>query len=96
MLSVNQMSNLDEAAREIQDKKLILDLAVDVQSILQILVEKGITTKEEVEQKRAMVRNAPKYKNGYTYIQQTMEEIIKYKKDPQALLREMMRRKMEE
>lgn len=89
------MSNLDEAAREIQDKKLILDLAVDVQAILQILVEKGITTKEEVEQKRAIVRNTPKYKNGYTYIQQTMEEIIKYQKDPQALIREMLRRKME-
>ena len=94
MLQTNQMSDLDGAARDLHNQKLLLDTMVDTQVILQILVEKEIVTREEVAEMRDVVKRAPKYRDAYTYIQQTAEEIKKYKDDPQALLREMLNRKL--
>lgn len=93
MLSTEQLSHLDDAKTNVNDKKMILDVAVDIQSLLRILVEKEIITREEVEEKRNEVRSSAKYKNAYTYIEQTLQEIEIYEKDPQARLREMFNRK---
>lgn len=95
MLSTEQMANLEQAERDLADKQLILNTAVDVQTILQLLVEKEIVTREEVENKRNIVRNSQKYKMAQMFIGQTKAEIDKYKADPKALIQEMFKRKME-
>lgn len=95
MLSEGQLSDLESAARNLSDKQLILNTAIDIQMLLQIMVDKSIISREEVQQKRSVVRNAPKYRNAQLYIDQTAEEIKRFQKDPQERLREMFRRKME-
>lgn len=95
MLNSDQMSNLDQAERDIEDRKLILNTAVDIQVLLRILVDKEIISREEVNRYRKEVKESPKYKNAFTYIDQTLNEIQYYKNDPKALLQEMLRRKME-
>lgn len=94
MLSMDQMSNLDAASRDIKNKKLILDTAVDVQALLRVLVEKEIITRKEVNCFRKEVRESPKWKAANTYIEQTMEEIDYYEKNPQQLLKAMFDAKL--
>lgn len=93
MLTIEQLSDLKSAQKDIENKKLILDTAIDIQALLRLLVEKDIITKEEMNQFRQEVKESPKYRNSILYIEQTLTEIEHYKSDPQALLREMMRQK---
>ena len=93
MLTIEQLSDLKSAQKDIENKKLILDTAIDTQALLRLLVEKDVITKEEMNQFRQEVKESPKYRNSILYIEQTLTEIEHYKSDPQALLREMMRQK---
>lgn len=93
MLTENQLSDLESSERELRDRKMMLDTAVDVQAILRLLVDKGIVTREEVTCMREEVRESPKYKKAYIYLEQTAAEIRKYNADPAERLREMFRRK---
>lgn len=93
MLTIEQLSDLKSAQKDIENKKLILDIAIDTQALLRLLVEKDVITKEEMNQFRQEVKESPKYRNSILYIEQTLTEIEHYKSDPQALLREMMRQK---
>mgnify|MGYP005755529009 len=95
MLDLNEMTNLEEAKRNIQDKAVILNAAIDIQALLRLLVEKEVIGKEEINSQRQEVRESFKYRNAITYIEQTMKEIEFYEKNPDARLREMFRRKME-
>ena len=93
MLTIEQLSDLRSAQKDIENKKLILDTAIDIQALLRLLVEKDVITKEEMNQFRQEVKESPKYRNSILYIEQTLTEIEHYKSDPQALLRERMRQK---
>ena len=93
MLTIEQLSDSRSAQKDIENKKLILDTAIDIQALLRLLVEKDVITKEEMNQFRQEVKESPKYRNSILYIEQTLTEIEHYKSDPQALLREMMRQK---
>lgn len=60
MLSRNANYDMNEALDEIKEKKLILDTKVETQLILQLLVSKGIVTREEVSAMREKVKNSQK------------------------------------
>ena len=95
MLNTNQMADLDSAKLDIQNKQMILNTAIDVQALLRVLVDKGVITKDEINQYRAEVRKSPKYNAAMMYVEQTLEEIELYENDPQLRLREMLNRKMQ-
>lgn len=94
MLTDEQLQNLDVALEDTKNKKLILDIGVDIQALLRILVDKEIISREEVEHYRDEVRNSPKWKGANHYIQETMKEIAILKSNPQAYLRLMFERKL--
>ena len=94
MLTMSQMSDLDATLEDLKNKKLILDIGIDIQATLRILVDKGIITREEMQKYREEVRNSPKYISSYQYLTQTLNEIIEYKNDPQKLLKAMLEAKM--
>ena len=85
----------DKLQSEAVQKKLMLDTAVDVQAILQILVSKEITTKEEVDKIRNIVKSQPKYKLAYDYINGIQTASETWKNDPQAYLKELLKAKMD-
>lgn len=95
MLSNDQLSNLDQTARELGDRKLLLKTAVDVQALLRLLVDKGIITKDEIDEKREEVSQASRYRNAILYIHETEKEIAFYKNNPEAVLKELLRRKFD-
>lgn len=88
------MSDLDATLEDLKNKKLILDIGIDIQATLRILVDKGIITREEMQKYREEVRNSPKYITSYQYLTRTLNEIIEYKNDPQKLLKAMLEAKM--
>lgn len=94
MLTTDQMGNIQNAKTDIENKKLILNTAIDIQALLRLLVEKEIISKKEINRFREEVRNSPKYRNSITYVEQTLEEIKYYENDPQALLKAIMKQKL--
>lgn len=84
---MEQMADLDAARKDLENKKLILDTAIDIQALLRLLVEKKIIAREEVNRFRKEVRLSPKWKAANTYIEQTMEEINFYQSNPQMALK---------
>lgn len=67
MLSRNANYDMDTTLNEINEKKLLLDVKVETQLILQLLVSKGIVTREEVSKMRNTVKNSSQYKPLYDY-----------------------------
>lgn len=94
MLNTNQIADLDAALDDLKNKKLILDTGIDVQAILRLLVDKGITTKEEVQKYRDEVKASPKWNAAALYVEQTLAEIKAYQNDPQLRLKAMFAQKM--
>lgn len=95
ILTSNQMSNLDSTISDLQSKKVILDTAVDVQALLQLLVELEVIRREDMAVWRKRVKNNdPKYRDTYTYIDNALEEAMMYKANPQQMLKDMLDMKM--
>ena len=67
VLSNGANYNMDDALNEINQKKLLLDTKVETQLILQLLVQKGIITREEVSEMRNKVKNSLYYIPLYDY-----------------------------
>lgn len=95
VLSYDQLAHIDETEREIINRKLIINTAIDVQVILQLLIEKEVITREDVQRMRATVSvNDSRYSNAKKWIDQAEAELAKAKADPQWVLKAMMDEKI--
>ncbi len=84
----------DEALHELMIQETIVNVAVDVQALLRILVEKEIITREEVNQYREEVRNSPKYRQVIEDIQRQKVGFQAANDNPQEYLKALFRAKM--
>lgn len=94
MFSRNANYHMNDALQEINDKKLLLDVKVETQVILQLLVAKGIVTREEVAKMRETVKNSPQYKMMYDYFDQAESKAKHYKDNPEEHLKDLMNAKL--
>lgn len=94
VLSKDANYNMDTALDEINQKKLLLDVKVETQLILQLLVAKGIVTREEVTEMRSKVKNSPNYKPLYDYFEQAEQKAQYYKNNPEQHLKDIFNAKM--
>lgn len=86
--------NMDTALHEINEKRLLLDIKAETQTILQLLVAKGIVTREEVSEMRSKVRNSSSYKSAYDYLNQSANKAEYYKNNPEEHLKDIMTAKL--
>lgn len=84
----------DEALHELMLQEAIVNTAVDIQALLQILVAKNIITREEVSEYREKVRNSPKYKATLDEIQRQKTTFQAAQSNPQEYLKAVLRAKM--
>lgn len=89
-VSNNSYYKPEEALQELQLQENILRSLIDVQAALRILVDKGIVTREEVNE----VSNSPKYKVVMDDIQRQKKGFQAAKDNPQEYLQAIMRAKM--
>ena len=94
MLSRDANYNMDTALNEINEKKLLLDVKVETQLILQLLVQKGIVSREEVSEMRNKVKNSPNYKPLYDYFELAEQKANYYKANPEQHLKDVFAAKM--
>lgn len=94
MLSRNANYDMDTALNEMNEKKLLLDVKVETQLILQLLVSKGIATREEVSSMREKVKNSPNYKPLYEYFEMAEQKVEYYKNNPEQHLKDVLAAKM--
>lgn len=94
MLSRNANYDMDTALSEINEKKLLLDVKVETQLILQLMVQKGIVTREEVSSMREKVKNSPSYKPLYEYFEKAEQKVNYYKDNPEQHLKDILEAKM--
>lgn len=85
----------DQALHELMTQQTIVDVAVDVQVLLRILVDKEIITREEVNKYREEVRNSPKYKPVIDDIQRQRKAFQAAKDNPQEYLKAILNAKMD-
>lgn len=93
-VSNDNMYKPDEALHELQTQETIMNIAVDVQTTLQILVDKGIVNREEVSAYRDRVRNSPKYKPVLEQIERQKKAFQTAKDNPQDYLKALLQAKM--
>lgn len=94
ILTEKQIKDIEATTIDFQNKLMMLDTAVDVQVILQLLVQKEIVTREEVAEMREKVRNSSKYKASRDYLIKATEELVLYANDPEARLKAMFDAKL--
>lgn len=94
MLSRNANYDMDTALNEINEKKLLLDVKVETQLILQLLVSKGIVTREEVSNMRNTVKNSSLYKPLYDYLEGAEQKANYYRNNPEQHLKDVFAAKM--
>ena len=94
MLSIDANYNMDTALDEINQKKLLLDIKVETQVILQLLVANNIVTREEVSKMRDTVKNSPNYKPLYDYFEKAEQKANYYKDNPEQHLKDVLAAKM--
>ena len=85
----------DDALHELYAQETIMKIAVDVQTVLQILVDKEIVDREEVNMYRNKVRNSPKYKPALEEIERQKIAFQKAKDNPEGYLKELFKAKLE-
>lgn len=95
ILQAEHFSNIEQTKNMIVDRDQQLNTMIDVQVILQLLVQKGIFTREEVSEMRNIVRNSERYKLAFQWIDQAKKDLLLYETDPQAILQELIRQKLE-
>ena len=93
-ISNNNYYKPDEALHELMIQETIVNVAVDVQALLRILVEKEIITREEVNQYREEVRNSPKYRSVIEDIQRQKAGFQAAKDNPEEYLKALFKAKM--
>lgn len=76
-------------------QETIMNLAVDIQALLRILVEKQIITRDEVNTYREEVRNSPKYKPTIDAIAREKDGFTAAKQNPEEYLRAIFKAKMD-
>ena len=94
MLSRDANYNMDTALDEINQKKLLLDIKVETQVILQLLVANNIVTREEVSKMRDTLKNSPNYKPLYDYFEKAEQKANYYKDNPEQHLKDVLAAKM--
>ena len=94
MFSNEANYDMDKAMQEINDKKLLLDIKAETQTILQLLVAKGIVTREEVSDMRSRVKGSSTYKPLYDYLNGASEKADYYKRNPEQHLKDVFKAKM--
>ena len=94
MLSRNANYDMDAALNEINEKKLLLDVKVETQLILQLFVSKGIVTREEVSSMREKVKSSSNYKPLYEYFEQAEQKANYYKNNPEQHLKDLLAAKV--
>ena len=94
-VSNDNMYKPDEALHELQTQETIMNIAVDVQTTLQILVDKGIVSREEVSAYRDRVRNSPKYKPTLEQIERQKKAFQTAKDNPQDYLKALFQAKID-
>ena len=94
MLSRDANYDMSKALNEIEMKKLLLDVKVETQVILQLLVKHSIIIPEEVQEMRSVVKGSKNYKSLYEYLDNATQVANYYKENPQEHLKELLKRKL--
>lgn len=95
MLSNNDYYHPEEVLQHISEQEAQLLTAIDVQTILQLLIKNQIVTLEEVNEMRQKVSNLPKYRATIDTLQKERKAMEAAQKDPQAYLKAMMKAKLD-
>jgi len=87
--------NPEDALQELLIQKRILECAIDIQSLLRILVDKGIITKDEMQLSRQEVRNSQRYKMAMDDIERQETGFKRAKDNPEEYLKALFKAKID-
>lgn len=86
---------IKENLEKINQQKVILSTYTDVQVCLQLLVQKGIASREEVATMREKVNSQDKYKVLWDTINEREKIFKQYQSNPEQYLKDMFQAKLD-
>lgn len=87
--------NLEESKQDLIQMETIFNTQVDTQVILQILIDKEICTRDEIQTHRERVKQLSKYKVTDEYLKNLKEGMNYYENNPQDHLKDLFKAKMD-
>lgn len=94
-LTSKQLSDINGTKQDLLNKALIVNTAIDVQVILQLMVKKGLVTREEVASMREKVSTSdPKLSSSKKWLDEAIEELKFASENPEWVLRKMFEEKL--
>lgn len=85
---------IEESLQELEVQERILNTAVDIQALLRLFLNKGLITREEVNEYRDEVKNSGKYKVTLERIQKQKLGFQTAKDNPEDYLKALFNAKM--
>lgn len=94
MLSNNDYYKPEDALKHIYEQQAHILTAIDVQVVLQLLIEKGLTNVGEINDMRQKVSNLPKYRATIDNLESERKAMEKAVNNPNDYLKELLKAKM--
>lgn len=86
--------NVEESLQELEIQERILLTAIDIQALLRLFLNKGLITREEINEYREEVKNSGKYKTTFERIQKQKLGFQTAKDNPEDYLKALFNAKM--
>ena len=95
VLNSNQLLDIEGTKQMLVDRAIAISTAIDTQVILQLLVKKGIATREEIQEMRNIVEsNDEKYSSSKKWLEIALDELQYASEHPDYALKKAFQEKL--
>lgn len=94
MFSNNDSYDLDSAQSKIDNARRLINLQIQIKTIENILIAKGLISELDITATRQFVINDESVKKNLTELKIVEEKIANYKNNPEEHLRDLLKAKM--
>lgn len=94
MLTNNDSYDLDSAQNKLDQAKEILDIKIQIKTLEQVLIAKGIISKLDLDAAETYILQDPKIQEYILQINAVEDKIKMYKNNPEQHLRDLLKAKM--
>lgn len=94
MFCNNDNYDLDSAQSKIDNAKRLINLQIQVESLKNVLVAKGIISELDINAAKQFIMNDKVVKNTLEALEQTEQKINTYKNNPEQHLKDLLEAKL--
>lgn len=94
MFKNDDLYNMDNVQKSIVEKQLILDLAIKIDVLFELLIKHKIIDNLEIESCEQYVSSKPEYKILLEYLNKSKKQVENYQNNPEQYLKDLFGAKL--